>query len=245
MVFQDPMTSLDPAFSIGQQVAETIRAHRDEGARAARRRAVEILGLVGIPDPQVRYDDPPQRLSGGMRQRVVIATALVNDPALIIADEPTSALDVTIQSQILDLLKELRARLRTTIVLITHDLGVVAQVCDRVGVMYAGQLMEVAPVEQLFREPAHPYTRALLAALPEKGQEPGSLRVIEGRVPDLAEPPPGCRFAPRCPHRMAECELVPPLAPERPEHEVACWLFEATRAAGAERIDPVRAGQPG
>ena len=231
MVLQDPMTSLDPCFSIGEQVAETIRAHRPADRRAARDRAIRLLRDVGIPDAERRYADPPHRLSGGMRQRVVIATALANEPALMIADEPTTALDVTIQAQVLDLLRDLRRTHHTTILLITHDLGVVAQLCDRVGVMYAGQLVEVAPVETIFRAPRHPYTQALLEALPTAGQARGALRVIEGRVPDLTDPPPGCRFAPRCPHRMPECDRVPPIALEDAGHAVACWLSDATRAA--------------
>ena len=234
MVFQDPMTSLDPCFSIGSQVAETIRAHRSTDRRGARERAIELLTDVGIPEPERRYDDPPHRLSGGMRQRVVIATALANEPALLIADEPSTALDVTIQSQVLDLLRDLRKTHHTTILLITHDLGVVAQICDRVGVMYAGQLVEVAQVDDIFRGTRHPYTQALLAALPSAGQAKGSLRVIEGRVPDLVDPPPGCRFAPRCPARLPECDRVPPLAAGSKDHHVACWLSDATRAAGGE-----------
>jgi len=230
MIFQDPMTSLDPTFPIGEQVAETITAHRDVAKHAARERALSLLADVGIPEPERRYGDPPHRLSGGMRQRVVIATALANEPSLVLADEPTTALDVTIQSQMLDLLRDLRARLRTTIVLITHDLGVVAQICDRVGVMYAGQLVEVAPVAEIFRSPSHPYTQALLAALPSGQQEPGSLRVIGGRVPNLTNPPPGCRFSTRCPYVMDECANVPPLAHESDEHLIACWLSEATKA---------------
>ena len=232
MVFQDPMTSLDPAFPIGEQIAETITAHRDVQRAQARDRALTLLADVGIPDPGRRYGDAPHRLSGGMRQRVVIATALANEPALILADEPTTALDVTIQSQILDLLRDLRQRLRTTIVLITHDLGVIAHLCDRVGVMYAGQLVEIATVAEIFRSPRHPYTQALLAALPTQHQEAGSLRVIPGRVPNLIDPPPGCRFASRCPHVMDVCTIVPPLAHESADHVIACWLSEATREAG-------------
>jgi peptide/nickel transport system ATP-binding protein len=232
MIFQDPMTSLDPTFPIGDQVAETITAHRDVDPRDARRRALELLEDVGIPEPERRFGDAPHRLSGGMRQRVVIATALANEPALVLADEPTTALDVTIQSQVLDLLRDLRTRLQTTIVLITHDLGVIAQICDRVGVMYAGQLVEVAPVSEIFRTPRHPYTQALLAALPTQQQAPGSLRVIPGRVPNLADPPPGCRFSTRCPYVMDECAEVPPLAHETDEHLIACWLSEATKQAG-------------
>jgi peptide/nickel transport system ATP-binding protein len=240
MMFQDPMTSLDPTFPVGEQVAETITAHRDVDARGARRRALELLREVGIPEPERRFDDAPHRLSGGMRQRVVIATALANEPALVLADEPTTALDVTIQSQVLDLLRDLRRRLHTTIVLITHDLGVVAQICDRVGVMYAGQLVEVARVSEIFRTPRHPYTQALLAALPTQQQAPGSLRVIPGRVPNLADPPPGCRFSTRCPYVMEECATVPPLAHETDDHLIACWLSEATKHAG--RPDHAAAG---
>ena len=240
MIFQDPMTSLDPTFPIGEQVGETITAHRDVDDKRARERALELLRDVGIPEPERRFGDAPHRLSGGMRQRVVIATALANEPALVLADEPTTALDVTIQAQVLDLLRDLRTRLQTTIVLITHDLGVVAQICDRVGVMYAGQLVEVAPVSEIFRSPRHPYTQALLAALPTQQQVPGSLRVIPGRVPNLADPPPGCRFSTRCPYVMDVCATVPPLAHETDEHLIACWLSEATKQAG--RPDHATAG---
>jgi oligopeptide/dipeptide ABC transporter ATP-binding protein len=231
MVFQDPMTSLDPTFGVGEQVAETIRAHRDVSRDEARASALQLLGEVGIPASEHRYAEPPHRFSGGMRQRVVVATALANDPVLLLADEPTTALDVTIQAQILDLIRSLRERHRTTVVLITHDLGVIAQVCDRVGVMYAGQLVETAPVAELFAAPRHPYTKALIAALPTTDQERGSLRVIEGQVPDLAAPPPGCRFSPRCPVRRAECDRVPPLARAAEGHAIACWADPATRAA--------------
>ena len=240
MIFQDPMTSLDPTFPVGEQVAETITAHRDVKDARARERALELLGEVGIPEPERRFGDAPHRLSGGMRQRIVIATALANEPALVLADEPTTALDVTIQAQMLDLLRDLRTRLQTTIVLITHDLGVVAQICDRVGAMYAGQLVEVAPVGEIFRSPRHPYTQALLAALPTQQQVPGSLRVIPGRVPNLADPPPGCRFSTRCPYVMDVCSTVPPLAHETDEHLLACWLSEATKQAG--RPDHATAG---
>ncbi len=231
MIFQDPMTSLDPTFSIGSQVAEVITAHRRVSAAAAQSRAIDLLREVGIPDPAARYYDPPHRFSGGMRQRVVIAAALANEPALLLADEPTTALDVTIQAQILTLLRDLRGRHETAIMLITHDLGVVAQTCDRVGVMYAGQLVETASVGELFSAPRHPYTQALLAALPTTEHSPGSLRVIDGRVPDLTDPPDGCRFAPRCPHAMPECRAVPPLAADTDGHQVACWLDPLTRAA--------------
>jgi peptide/nickel transport system ATP-binding protein len=229
MVFQDPVTSLDPTFSIGSQIAETVRAHRDVSRAEARERALQLLNDVGIPDAAARFDDPPHRLSGGMRQRVVIGAALVNEPDLLLADEPTTALDVTIQAQILDLLESMQERLGSTVLLITHDLGVVAQVCDRVGVMYAGQMVEVATTEELFRAPKHPYTRALLDALPTRSHRTGELNVIEGSVPDLAHPPAGCRFADRCAHRMDVCERTPELV-SAGGSAVACWWDGARHA---------------
>ena len=211
MVFQDPEAALDPAFAVGEQVAETIRAHRPVSGREARKRATQLLTEVGIPAAAERYGDPPHRLSGGMQQRVVIATALANEPALLVADEPTTALDVTIQAQILALIRE--------------------QLCDRAGVLYAGQLVEVAPVERIFDAPEHPYTKALLAALPTRATGRGALPVAGGGVPDLADPPPGCRFAPRCPVRMDACERVPAFTSRAPAHATACWRVEAERAA--------------
>ncbi|MCY7419986.1 MAG: ABC transporter ATP-binding protein [Chloroflexi bacterium] len=228
MIFQDPLTSLDPAFGVGDQVAETIRAHRTVTPAEARARAIGLLESVGIPAAATRYSDPPHRLSGGMRQRVVIATALANDPALLIADEPSTALDVTIQAQLLSLLRDQRDARGMAILLITHDLGVVAQLCDRVAVMYAGQLVETATVEQVFRAPRHPYTQALLAAQPSAGLARGSLRVIGGQVPDLSDPPPGCRFAPRCSLVRPECDAPPALLAAQPGHSVACWADPAT-----------------
>jgi len=231
MVFQDPATSLDPTFGIGSQVADTLRAHSTMSRKQAKVRALELLAEVGIPAAESRYADPPHRLSGGMRQRVVIAAALANDPALLLADEPTTALDVTIQAQILDLLAKLQKNHNTAILLVAHDLGVVAQVCDRVGVMYAGQLVEMAPVAELFANAQHPYTQALFDALPTRSHATGSLRVIAGQVPDLAHPPSGCRFKDRCPHRMPECDQLPPLAESEHHRRIACWLRPATRAA--------------
>jgi oligopeptide/dipeptide ABC transporter ATP-binding protein len=231
MIVQDPLSALDPAFSIGSQIAETIRAHRDVSKSAARARAIELLTEVGVPGAAGRYRDPPHRFSGGMRQRVVIATAIANDPALLIADEPTTALDATTQAQILALLADLRKRHGTAMLLITHDLGVVAQTCHRVGVLYAGQLVEIAPVKELFANPRHPYTRTLIAALPSMDAERHALPVLEGTLPDLKEPPPGCRFAPRCPHAMPECAVRPALAGN--EHRVACWLDPVSRSASA------------
>jgi oligopeptide/dipeptide ABC transporter ATP-binding protein len=232
MVFQDPATSLDPTFGIGSQVADALRAHHKISRGQAKLRALELLTEVGIPAAELRYSDPPHRLSGGMRQRVVIAAALANDPALLLADEPTTALDVTIQAQILDLLANLQRKHNTTILLVAHDLGVVAQVCDRVGVMYAGQLVEVAPVNELFDNPQHPYTQALLDALPSTHHASGGLRVIGGQVPDLSDPPSGCRFKDRCPYRMPECDRTPMLADSGNHRKIACWLRPATRAAG-------------
>jgi peptide/nickel transport system ATP-binding protein len=227
MVFQDPLTSLDPTYGIGEQVAETIRAHRSVTAAEAREQAIDLLKDVGIPAPEQRYDEPPHRLSGGMRQRVVVATALANDPALLIADEPSTALDVTIQAQVLELLRGVRDEHGTAILFITHDLGVVAQICDRVAVMYAGQLVEVAPVSELFRSPQHPYTEALLEAQPTSGQKRGALQVIDGEVANLADPPPGCRFAPRCRLVHEACVstpvMTPVVTPAGPGHSVACW----------------------
>jgi peptide/nickel transport system ATP-binding protein len=230
MIVQDPLSALDPAFSVGSQVAEVVSAHRKVGRRAARERAVEVLREVGIPSAAERYGEPPHRFSGGMRQRVVIAAALANEPALLIADEPTTALDATIQAQILGLLHGLQARHRMATVLISHDLGVVAQLCDRVGVLYAGQLVELAPVAELFAHPRHPYTRTLIDALPGARHARGRLPALEGRVPDLADPPPGCRFAPRCPAAMPECATGPVLTGEG-THAVACWLDDVSRAA--------------
>jgi peptide/nickel transport system ATP-binding protein len=229
-VFQDPVTSLDPTFGIGFQVAETIRAHTRISRGQARDRALALLRQVGIPAAEHRYGDPPHRLSGGMRQRVVLACAVANSPDLLIADEPTTALDVTIQAQILDLLARLQQDQGTTILLVTHDLGVVAQVCDRVGVMYAGQLVEEAPVTDLFDNPTHPYTRALLDALPSSAHRGAELRAIGGQVPDLADPPAGCRFKQRCPHRLADCDHQPVLAADG-DRRIACWLAPASRAA--------------
>jgi peptide/nickel transport system ATP-binding protein len=224
-VFQEPMTSLNPVFRIGRQVEEALREHLDLSRRAARERTVELLDLVHIPDPRRRVDDYPHQLSGGMRQRVMIAMALACDPKILIADEPTTALDVTIQAGILDLLRELRERLGTAIILITHNLGVVADLADRVVVMYAGRKAEEAPVAELFEQPQHPYTIGLLGAIPRPGAaRNGKLKEIPGRVPSLAELPGHCAFADRCP-RADELSWteVPQLRPVRPDHLVACF----------------------
>ena len=212
MIFQEPMTSLNPSYTIGEQIAEVFVRHRGLRRRDARRRAIEMLAKVRIPAPEERVDDFPHQLSGGMRQRVMIAIALACEPALIIADEPTTALDVTIQAQILALMRDLKAATDAAIVLITHDLGVVAEVCDDVAVMYAGEVVEQAPVEALFDAPEHPYTVGLMGSLPRHPRPEGraSCAVIDGVVPDMSAPPAGCRFAPRCPFADDICRTVPP-----------------------------------
>jgi peptide/nickel transport system ATP-binding protein len=224
-VFQEPMTSLNPVLRIGHQIDEVLREHLDLSRRAARARTIELLDLVHIPDPERRADEYPHQLSGGMRQRVVIAMALACDPKILIADEPTTALDVTIQAGILDLLRELRGRLGTAIVLITHNLGVVADIADRVVVMYAGRKVEEAPVEELFAHPQHPYTIGLLGAIPRAGHaQNGRLREIPGRVPSLSEPLGHCAFADRCPRADEQSwSEVPVLREVRPDHTVACF----------------------
>jgi peptide/nickel transport system ATP-binding protein len=224
-VFQEPMTSLNPVLRVGHQIQEVLREHLALGRRAARERVVELLDLVHIPDPGRRIDEYPHQLSGGMRQRVMIAMALACDPKILIADEPTTALDVTIQAGILDLLRELRQRLGTAIVLITHNLGVVADLADRVVVMYAGRKAEEAPAEELFAHPQHPYTIGLLGAVPRAGAaRNGRLQEIPGRVPSLAQLPPHCAFAERCPRADEQSwSSVPELRVVRPDHAVACF----------------------
>ncbi len=199
MIFQEPMTSLNPSFTIGDQIIETILRHRGGSRRQARERAIALLRRVHIPSPDKRIDEYPHKLSGGMRQRVMIAMALACDPRLLIADEPTTALDVTLQAQILDLMRELKDASGAAIILITHDLGVVAEVCDEVAVMYAGEIVERAPVDELFANPQHPYTVGLLGSIPRLGRRTTHLATIEGMVPNMANPPAGCRFAARCP----------------------------------------------
>jgi peptide/nickel transport system ATP-binding protein len=210
MIFQEPMTSLNPSYTIGEQIAETLVRHRDMGAREARTCTIDLLDRVRIPSPASRFDEYPHMLSGGMRQRAMIAMALACGPELLIADEPTTALDVTIQAQILDLLRDLKAASDAAIVLITHDLGVVAEVCDEVAVMYAGQIVERAPVDELFERPEHPYTVGLLGSIPQIDHRVEHLATIEGTVPDMTAPPAGCRFAPRCPLAINECRTAPP-----------------------------------
>jgi peptide/nickel transport system ATP-binding protein len=231
MIFQEPMTSLNPVLTIGHQIAEVLTLHRGLSKEDARQRAVEMLRLVHIPEPERRVQEYPHELSGGMRQRVMIAMALACEPRLLIADEPTTALDVTIQAQILDLMRELKKRTGAAIVLITHDLGVVAEMAERVVVMYAGRKVEEAPVSELFARPRHPYTRGLLDSIPKLsgGRRGAMLRLTEiaGTVPSLAEPIVGCAFAPRCAYPTARCRSeYPPLEEKLRGHRVACWESE-------------------
>jgi oligopeptide/dipeptide ABC transporter ATP-binding protein len=241
MIFQEPMTSLNPVHTCGDQIAEVVRLHEGLDRAAARERAIEMLRLVGIPAPEVRVDEFPHQMSGGMRQRVMIAMALACRPALLIADEPTTALDVTIQAQILELLQRLRRELGMAVLLITHDLGVVAETADRVAVMYAGQVVEYSTVRAIFRTPRHPYTAGLLASLPKLGEESDRLRVIPGQVPDPARFPTGCRFHPRCPVAVDRCRgEAPELRDVGDGHLVRCFRADEI-AAGT--IDPVAGGE--
>jgi len=230
MVFQEPMTSLNPVYTVGEQVAEVIRLHQGLGRRAAMARAVEMLRVVHIPHPERRARDYPHQFSGGMRQRVMIAMALACEPQLLIADEPTTALDVTIQAQILELLAELKSKLGMAVMLITHAMGVIAETTQRVAVMYAGKVVEEAPVAELFRAPRHPYTRGLIRSIPRidlAAVRKERLEAIPGVVPSLLEPAPGCRFAPRCAHAREECRETPPLREIGAGHKVACVRAEA------------------
>ncbi len=233
VIFQDPMTSLNPTMTIGKQIAEMVRIHREVKQQEALDRAAEVLSLVGMPNPKERLKDYPHQLSGGLRQRVMIAMALSCDPKLLIADEPTTALDVTIQLQILELLYSLKQRLKMAVLLITHDMGVIAGRADRVNVMYAGKIVEAAPTVELFESMHHPYTEALLASIPRLGQRSDTrLYSIPGLPPDLSHPPTWCRFQPRCRYATARCrEEEPELTGETPEHLYAC--FNPVGRAGA------------
>ncbi len=225
MIFQEPMTSLNPVYSIGDQIGEAVMLHQRLSRSKARQQAIEMLDRVGIASPRQRVDEFPHQLSGGMRQRAMIAMALVCRPALLIADEPTTALDVTIQAQILDLMQELQESMGMAILLISHDLGVIAAVADAVVVMYAGRVVERGPVEAMFDEPLHPYTRGLLRSVPVLGsRQKARLRSIPGIVPNLLALPTGCSFRPRCAERLPRCSEAPTLAEVRPEHHVSCWL---------------------
>ena len=228
MIFQDPMTSLNPTMKVGKQIEEMLKEHRKEMSKADRKaRAIELLSLVGISNPEARYDQYPHQLSGGMRQRVVIAIALACDPKVLIADEPTTALDVTIQAQILDLMRDLQKKIKTSIIIITHNLGVVAELCDWVNVMYMGQIVESTDTLSIFDEPLHPYTRGLIRSVPKIQLEQEPLQNIPGMVPNMTEVPEGCRFCPRCECATERCKTEKPdLYLYKENHKVRCFLYE-------------------
>ena len=226
MIFQDPLTSLNPLYTVGRQITETILTHRDIGERAARKRAIELLEEVGIPAPDQRIDHYPHQFSGGMRQRVVIALALCAEPELIIADEPTTALDVSVQAQIIDLLKRLCRDHHTAVMLVTHDMGVIAEAADRVAVMYAGRLAEIGPVRTVVQQPQHPYTRGLMGSIPVLGADVARLVQIDGAMPRLNAIPAGCAFNPRCKDVMDRCRHERPDLLPAGETRAACWLYD-------------------
>ena len=245
MIFQQPTSSLNPVRDVGRQISEVLELHRGMKGKVARARARDLLQMVGIPDPQRRLASYPHEMSGGMAQRVMIAMALACEPELLIADEPTTALDVTIQAQILDLMRTLRDETGTAIIFITHDLGVVAEMCDRVAVMYAGEIVEQTDVVTLFRDPRHPYTKGLIRSIPVVGDVQDELPVIPGNVPNLIDLPKGCRFAPRCTARVdadltISLEVHPELRPLTPGHDVRCWLYHDARGGLIFRPDESR-----
>ncbi|PCD76173.1 dipeptide ABC transporter ATP-binding protein DppD [Pseudothioclava arenosa] len=238
MIFQEPMTSLNPAIKVGEQIAESVRRHRGVSRAEARAHALEMLCRVRIPAPEKRLDEYPHQMSGGMRQRAMIAMALANDPALLIADEPTTALDVTVQAQVLDLMRALQQESGAALIMITHDLGVVAEMADTVAVMYAGRIVETGPVARIFEDPQHPYTIGLMSSMPDLGPRGGRLVTIPGVVPPADAMPEGCRFASRCPFAAPACAEAPPLRDLAEGHSVACWLapLEAVEPGAAEEV---------
>ncbi len=246
MIFQQPQSCLNPVFSIGSQVAETFEIHTDMGKTKAWEKALDLFKMVGMPDYKKKASSYPHEISGGQAQRAMIAMMLAMSPEILIADEPTTALDVTIQAQILNLIRDLRSRLGTAVILITHDLGVVAEMADRVAVMYAGEIVEQSNVKTLFKDPQHPYTLGLIGAIPVPGRKDRKLEVIPGAVPNLLDLPPGCRFAPRCrmrmEHNMTICDqLRPDLIDTDPDHTVRCWLYQNTPEHKAPLHKEVRA----
>jgi oligopeptide/dipeptide ABC transporter ATP-binding protein len=248
MIFQQPQSSLNPVFKVGDQVAEVFQIHQNMGNEESWERSVDLLRLVGIADPEKKAHAFPHEMSGGQAQRVMIAMALALNPQLLIADEPTTALGVTIQAQILDLMRDLRTRMGTSVILITHDLGVIAELADRVAVMYAGRIVEETNIGTLFDKPLHPYTQGLIASIPVLGKIKDRLDVIPGSVPNLVNLPPGCKFAPRCrsrvEHQLTVCtEVEPDLIPMLPKHTVRCWLYQSYEEKGHQA--PLRAAEVG
>jgi oligopeptide transport system ATP-binding protein len=242
MIFQDPMTSLNPVLTIGYQLVEPLKLHRGLSEERAKKTAIQLLDRVGIPQARTRFNDYPHRFSGGMRQRVMVAMALACRPKLLIADEPTTALDVTIQAQIVDLINELKDEIQTAVIIITHDLGVIASMADQVAVMYAGHVVENGSVKDIFNAPQHPYTQALLGAIPRLRHWPERLTTIEGAPPSLTASIIGCPFAPRCPVCVARCEVEnPPLLPIRPQQTAACWVAAGLTEPGDRLKKPTHA----
>jgi oligopeptide/dipeptide ABC transporter ATP-binding protein len=248
MIFQQPQSSLNPVFKVADQVAEVLQIHQNMGREQSWEKAVDLLRLVGIPDPDEKAHAYPHEMSGGQAQRVMIAMALALNPQLLLADEPTTALDVTIQAQILDLLRDLRNRMGTSVILITHDLGVIAEMADRVAVMYAGRIVEQTEIDSVFAKPLHPYTMGLIASIPVLGKIKDRLDVIPGSVPNLINLPPGCKFASRCrlrvEHELEICtEVEPDLLPILPNHSILCWLYQSHEEQG--HAAPLRASDMG